>query len=68
MKWEYNIWQYKQPAGMVFRGAGDIPATEITDALDTLGQDGWEAVSVFPVSMAQGATNMVGVLLKRPIG
>jgi hypothetical protein len=68
MKWEYKIWSYKQPAGAIFRGAGDIPAEEITVTLNALGGDGWEAVSVFPVAMAQGATNMVGVLLKRPVG
>jgi hypothetical protein len=67
MKWEYKIWSCKQPSGAMFRGAGDIPAEEITLALNALGEDGWEAVSVFPVAMAQGATNMVGILLKRPV-
>jgi len=67
MKWEYRIYSHKQPSGMLFRGAGDIPIDEITIALNKLGTEGWEAVGVFPVAMAQGATNMVGVLLKRPL-
>lgn len=66
MKWEYMVYSYKQPSGTLFRGAGGIPADEIANALDALGQDEWEAVSVFPIAMAQGATNMVGILLKRP--
>jgi Domain of unknown function (DUF4177) len=65
MKWEYKIYSYKQPSGMLFRGAGDIPVDEIVGALNRLGADGWEAVSAFPIAIAQGATNMVGILLKR---
>jgi len=66
MKWEYTIYSHKQPSGMLFRGAGDIPVGEIATELNRLGADGWEAVGVFPVAMAQGATNMIGILLKRP--
>jgi hypothetical protein len=51
----------------MWRGAGDVPADEVTAALNKLGNDGWEAVSVFPIAMAQGATNMVGILLKRAV-
>jgi hypothetical protein len=32
MKWEYTIYSHKQPSGMLFRGAGDIPVDEITSA------------------------------------
>jgi hypothetical protein len=67
MKWEYRVYAHKQPGGALFRGAGDIPAEEIAKALNELGSDGWEAVSVFPVAMGQGATNLLGVLLKRPV-
>ena len=67
MKWEYTIYSYKQPSGILFRGSGDIPVEEIAGTLNKLGKDGWEAVSVFPIAMAQGATNMVGILLKRPV-
>ena len=66
MKWEYKIYAHKQPSGMLFRGAGDIPVDEIANGLDRLGGEGWEAVGVFPVAMAQGATNLLGILLKRP--
>jgi hypothetical protein len=51
----------------VFRGAGAVPADEITAALNKLGNEGWEAVSVFPIAMAQGATNTVDILLKRAV-
>jgi Domain of unknown function (DUF4177) len=67
MKWEYKLHAWKQPGGVIFRGAGDIPANEITVALNKLGTEGWEAVAVFPIAMAQGATNIVGILLKRPL-
>jgi len=46
---------------------GAIPADEIIAALNTLGNEGWEAVSVFLIEMALGATNMVGILLKRAV-
>lgn len=67
MKWEYRIYTWKQPSGIMFRGAGDIPSDEITAALNKLGSEGWEAVGAFPIAMAQGATNIVGILLKRPL-
>jgi Domain of unknown function (DUF4177) len=67
MKWEYQIYSHKQPSGVMFRGAGDLPVQEIAGALNKLGQEGWEAVSAFPVAMAQGATNLLGILLKRPV-
>jgi hypothetical protein len=54
-------------SGIMFRGAGAIPADEITAALNKLGNEGWEAVSVFPIAMAEGATNIVGILLKRAV-
>lgn len=67
MRWEYKVYAHKQPSGMVFRGAGDIPAAEMASEMNELGADGWEAVCAFPVAIAQGATNMIGVLLKRPL-
>jgi len=67
MKWEYKILSIKQPHGVLFRGGGQIPGDEMTAALDRLGNDGWEVVNVFPVAIAQGATNLLGILLKRPV-
>jgi hypothetical protein len=52
MTWEYKIFSYKQPSGMLFRGAGEIPTNEILPALNKLSSEGWEALSVFPISMA----------------
>jgi hypothetical protein len=67
MKWEYKIYSWKQPNSLMFQSAGAIPADEITEALNKLGNEGWEAVSVFPIAMGGGATNMVGILLKRAV-
>jgi hypothetical protein len=67
MKWEYKLYSCKQPSGVMWRGAGDIPSDEITAALNKLGSEGWEAVNVFPIAIAQGATNLIGILLKRPL-
>ncbi len=67
MKWEYWVYSHKQPSGVVFRGAGDIPVAEIVAELNKAGAQGWEAVSAFPVAMGAGATNIIGVLMKRPI-
>ncbi len=67
MKWEYTIYSIKQPSGVLFRGAGQIPVEEIIPALNKLGSERWEVVSAFPIAMAEGATNMLGILLKRPV-
>lgn len=70
MKWEYKVysWQpFKDGGGTFFHPAGPIPADKITPELNTLGNEGWEAVSVFPIETAPGATNMVGILLKRAV-
>ena len=64
--WEYHIYSYKQPSGMIFRGAGGVP-DEVQPDLNALGKDGWEVASSYPVNMAQGATNMVVFILKRPV-
>ncbi len=64
--WEYHIYSYKQPSGMIFRGAGGVP-DEVEPDLNKLGKDGWEVASAYPVTMAQGATNMVVIILKRPL-
>jgi hypothetical protein len=71
MKWEYKVYSWDRPIPKFFGKAGAaIPADEMTAALNTLGNEGWEAVSVFPVEMAQGVTsqtNSVGILLKRAV-
>lgn len=64
-KWEYHIYTYKQPSGIMFRGAGDIPET-VQGELNALGQEGWEIAAAYPVAMAQGSTNQVVIILKRP--
>jgi hypothetical protein len=43
------------------------PVGRINAALNKLGSEGWEAVGVFPVAIAQGATNLIGILLKRAL-
>jgi len=64
-KWEYYIYKYNQPSGMVFRGAGDVPE-DVQNQLNALGQEGWEVTTAYPVAMAQGSTNQVVIILKRP--
>jgi len=65
-KWEYTIYSHQQPSKFL-RGAGDIPAAEISAQLNKLGAEGWEVVSAFPVALGSGATHELGFLLKRPL-
>ena len=37
------------------------------DLIQQLGEEGWELVSSFPVDSAEGGTNAVGWVFKRPI-
>ena len=72
MKWEYKIYSWDRPIPKFFgKVAPDIPADEMTAALNTLGNEGWEAVSVFPVEMPGGGvgsqTQAIGILLKRAV-
>ena len=65
MRWEYTIYSHKQPSGMIFRGAGDIPTDEIESGLNKLGAEGWEAVGL---TLKRGdLMTWPVVLLKRPI-
>lgn len=63
--WEYHVLKF-EPTGMVFRG-GKIPDEWLSEELNKLGAEGWELVSTFTSAIAQGATNEVAVILKRPI-
>ncbi|MFM9966765.1 MAG: DUF4177 domain-containing protein [Planctomycetaceae bacterium] len=64
-KWEYRIYNYKQPSGVIFRGAGDVPENVPKD-LNALGNEGWEIIASYPVAMGSGATNQIVMILKRP--
>ena len=66
MKWEYKMYSCDRPFSRWSGRAGELPADEMTAALNTLGNEGWEAVSVFPVETAS-QTNSVGILLKRAV-
>ena len=63
--WEYKVYSYKQPSGMLSRGAGDVPEGFLQD-LNALGAEGWEVATSYPVAMGNGATNQVVTILKRP--
>jgi Domain of unknown function (DUF4177) len=66
MKWDYHIYSYRQPSGVLFRGAGDTPE-EVDRDIKKLGKEGWELSAAYPVAMAQGATNSIVIIFKRPI-
>jgi hypothetical protein len=65
MKWEHKVIPWKQPGGLMFRGMGAIPPDDVNAQLTKLGNEGWEAVSVFTI--AEGAQNIIGILLKRAV-
>jgi hypothetical protein len=66
MKWEYKFYSWQQTGGVFSTtDPGTIP--EITEALNKLGNAGWEAVSAFPIAIDPGGTNRVCILLKRAV-
>lgn len=62
--WAYHIIKFS-PSGVVFRG-GNIDVAALSGELNQLGAGGWEVVGVFTSAIAQGATNEVAIILKRP--
>lgn len=62
--WAYHIIKFS-PSGVVFRG-GNIDIGVLSGELNKLGVAGWEVVGVFTSAIAQGATNEVAIILKRP--
>ena len=65
MKWEYMT--LVLPASGWLLG-GKVDVQSFTDRLNLLGVEGWELVSTFETSMAEGRTRDVVAILKRPLG
>ena len=54
-------------AGGFFTGSGEIDAQALTDRLNSLGEEGWELVSVFDTNRNTGETRNVVAILKRSL-
>ena len=65
MQWEYTT--IAVGAGGFLTGGGQIDPQALTDHLNTLGDDGWELVSVFDTNRASGETRVVMAVLKRAV-
>jgi hypothetical protein len=66
-KWEY-MWIYVD--GSVYVANGErLPAATYVEALNIVGQDGWELVAVLPPStFAKSTQTAAQCCLKRPLG
>lgn len=62
-QWEYRTVKYKTGG---FLG-GKIDEQEFEDVLNKLGYDGWELVSCFDTSQAQGASRDIIAIFKRSV-
>ena len=62
--WSYHVVKFS-PTGVIFRG-GNIDIAALAGELNQMGAAGWEVVGVITSAIAQGATNEVGIILKRP--
>jgi hypothetical protein len=63
-RWEYEIVQVDVEGGQWTVGGKANPAV-VKDALNKLGEQGWEMVSGFDTNQSGGATRQVVLLLKR---
>ncbi len=63
MKWEYTTVMFEAQGWFL---GGKLNGQTFTDRLNTLGQQGWELVSVFDTNMWEGQTRDVIAVLKRP--
>jgi len=63
-KWTYHVFKFS-PTGTLFRG-GKIDDDWLMKELNALGAEGWEMVTAFTSAIAQGATNEVAVVMKKP--
>lgn len=61
--WEYKVLK-GQVKGFWVGGVLDVP--EFEGALNDLGRQGWELVSMFNTSMGQGTSREVVATFKRP--
>lgn len=61
MRWEYQTLKMKPSFW-----AGKVDGDELRDRLNELGAQGWELVAVLDTNMAQGSTQEIHFLFKRP--
>ncbi len=60
-RWEYRTMPF--PNQTFFKK--DTEAIELEEYLNNLGQEGWEVISVFPISYLEDSSTVV--VLKRPL-
>ena len=65
MRWEYTT--LVLGAGGFLTGGGQIDPQALTDRLNSLGDEGWELVSMFDTNRASGETRVVVAVLKRAV-
>lgn len=61
-------WQYKSVEIDVSRGlfGGDFSAENLQTYLNTLGEEGWELISIVDLNAGRGGSSSIIVTLKRP--
>jgi len=64
-RWEYTT--LAMGAGGFLTGGGQIDPQALTDRLNSLGDEGWELVSIFDTNRATGETRVVVAVLKRAV-
>lgn len=67
MGWEYKTIQMDFDSGTFFSQGGHFDSEAFSTALNRLGWEGWELVSIFDTNNVQGATRFVVAVLKRPL-
>jgi hypothetical protein len=65
MKWEYQTLKFSTSRTVV--QPTDLDVERFTNALNAVGSEGWELVSVFSINSTEGDTATVNATLKRPI-
>ncbi len=63
MQWEYRTIKLK---GKGFWGGG-LDETQLDDAMNELGREGWELVSVLGTNEVYGKTRHIVAIFKRPL-
>ncbi|MBL8872344.1 MAG: DUF4177 domain-containing protein [Planctomycetaceae bacterium] len=63
MQWEYRTERFDTECG--FFSGTTFDTKEMNDALNALGREGWELVSVFDISKLKGGSKHVIAIFKR---
>jgi hypothetical protein len=62
--WEYKVLKLETEFG--FFSGTEFDASELETQLNTLGQAGWELVSIVSIEKVKGGSKYVNAVLKRP--